>query len=461
MLAIEDFAQHVYDRILNVYQHGFEMKDEQKKPTRDPSQARTFEFPFIKGNDYTAISVNITDGSENKTDKKQLQILYYEDIDKYMTPEQKRQWFDWKEGMKKLAVSHVYNYKDQNISRPPFTKNNDDGQPVLESLSGTSRSSYQIIGPVKIIARHTKKINPDQKGARARNIAELFVQTQEGERFKLPEGTSLNGARAYARHIKNGGSRDDDFGQHITKIVSEMNDLKFFVRNMRGRIFEDEETNKMVQAAIDHYGDLHRTLFMLRGQRGYEKYRDLWQPEEVEEDTLDINELKEKFVRKVFDDRLTVALPIVDRAYKKFKNKELQEFESWTEDMTQDVYEEDQNPIEKQNIQMRDAGLDIEESESVFDDENLEPTIESLLNDNQFNWSFEDGVIYLDSNEELERAKDIFAAFDPEMPMPELGVKDYTDQTYGSSTNDREIVDNRPMEESVIFDFKRLAGIAK
>lgn len=459
MQAIEDFAKHVYNRIVNIYQHGFEMRDEKNNITTDPSKARKFEFPFIKGNDYTAVSVNITDGSESTSDRKQLQILYYENIDKYMTPEQTQQWFDWKKGMKKLAISNVYNFKDQNISIPPFTKNT-DGEPVTESLSGTSRSSYQIIGPVRIIARHNKKINPEQKGARARNIAELFVQTQEGERFKLPEGTSLNGARAYARHIKNGGSRDDDFGQHITKIVSEMNDLKFFVRNMRGRIFEDEKTNEMVQAAIDHYGDLHRTLFLLRGQRGYEKYKELWQPEEVSEDNYDLNELKERFVRKVFDDRLTAALPIVDKAFKKFKNRELDEFENWAKDIGETVTEQDTNPIEKQNLEMRDAGLDIEESESVFDDETLDATIEALLNDNQFNWNFHDGSIWFDSKEELERAKDVFAAYDPKMQVPDLGVENYNFGTYGASTHEREIVDHRPMEESV-STFRWLAGLTK
>jgi len=250
----------------------------------------------------------------------------------------------------------------------------------------------------------------------------------------------------------------DDFGQHITTIIKEMHDLRFFVRNMRGKTFEDVDTNNMVQTAIDHYGDLHRTLFSLRGQRGYNQYKELWEPEQDSDNTFDLMELKEKFSRKVFDERLTVALPIVDKLYKKAKSRELQEFEDWSSDIIEEI---ENNPIDKQNTEQISQKADIEEN--IFDNEDIDPKIQSILDKNGFLYNIEDGTVFFDSQEEVERAKDFFAAEDPNMEFPKMGVSNYNYGLYGATTNDREIVDQRPMEESKnnILDMIKLAGLAK
>jgi hypothetical protein len=473
MITIKEIAKEVYDKIANVYQHGFQMKDENGKDTTKPSDAKLFIFPFLKGHDFSQIMVTLSDGTDDQQDEKhngKLSVQYYENIDKYLTPALKEQWKNFRSGLKDIAIRNLWDYDDQNISRPAFTKKPETDKTditidnlkhktdIAESLTGTSRTSYQNLGPVRIIARHFKKIDPEQSGARSRNIGNLFIETAEGERFKCPEGTTLNGARAIARHFKNGGNLQDDFGQHITTIIKEMHDLRFFVRNMRGKTFEDVDTNNMVQTAIDHYGDLHRTLFSLRGQRGYNQYKELWEPEQDSDNTFDLIELKEKFSRKVFDERLTVALPIVDKLYKKAKSRELQEFEDWSSDIIEEI---ENNPIDKQNTEQISQKADIEEN--IFDNEDIDPKIQSILDKNGFLYNIEDGTVFFDSQEEVERAKDFFAAEDPNMEFPKMGVSNYKYGLYGATTNDREIVDQRPMEESKnnILDMIKLAGLAK
>lgn len=472
MITIKEIAKEVYDKIANVYQHGFQMKDENHEVTDLPSEGREFIFPFLKGQDFSQIMVLLSDGTEDKDEEKhngKLSVLYYENIDQYLNPKQKRQWLDFKLGMKNIAVRNLWEYEDQNMSRPPLQKKAtaqdkiqvDDitnRKEIAESLTGTTRSSYQQLGPVKIIARHQKRIDPEQPGARSRNISNLFIETEEGERFKCPEGTTLNGARAIARHFKNGGNLQDDMGQHIAKIIKEMHDLRFFVRNMRGKTFEDTDTDTMVQTAINHYGDLHRTLFSLRGQRGYQQYKNLWEPEEVTEETFNLEELKDKFSRKVFDERLTVALPIVDKLFKKAKSKELIEFESWSNDIVEEL---EKNPIEVENDAQISKKLDIEE-QSIFDNEDIDPKIQSILDENNFRYVIHDGVIFFDSQEEVERAKDFFAEADPEMPMPKLAVQNYNYGKYGDSTMDTSLIDQPKIQESATFgDLMRLAGLAK
>lgn len=474
MITIKEIAQQVYDKIANVYQHGFTMKDENNEYTENASDARSFIFPFLKGNKFTQIMVTLSDGTEQDSGQKhngRLSVQYYENIDQYLNPRTKQQWKNFKLGLKDVAVRNLWHYEDQNISRPPFQPKDStektavnidtlkNKKEIAESLTGTSRSSYQNIGPVRIIARHTKRIDPEQPGARSRHISNLFIETDQGERFKCPEGTTLNGARALARHFKNGGNLHDDMGKHITNIIKEMHDLRFFVRNMRGKTFEDQDTNIMVKSAIDHYGDLHRTLFSIRGQRGYNQYKELWEPENLDEETVNLEELKERFSRKVFDERLAIALPIVDKVFKRAKAKELTEFESWANDILEEI---EKNPIEIQNDDHISQKADIEENNSIFDEEKIDPGIQKILDDNQFNYNIEDGTIWFDSVEEMERAKDFFASDDPNMKLPELGVKNYNYGLYGDSTNSREIVDKRPMEESTNFkEILQLAGIIK
>jgi hypothetical protein len=64
----------------------------------------------------------------------------------------------------------------------------------------------------------------------------LFVETTDGERFKLPYN-NLRYARAMARHVSEGGNVNDDFGQHITKVAEECSKLRPFKSQMVRRTF--------------------------------------------------------------------------------------------------------------------------------------------------------------------------------------------------------------------------------
>jgi hypothetical protein len=322
-------------------------------------------------------------------------------------------------------------------------------------MYGTSRSSYQKMENVRIIARHGKPIVDETKpGARSRNIQAIYIENSLGERFRLPEGTTLNGARAYAQHVRKGGTVLDEFGQHIGKIIKEMRDLKLFVRNMRGRQFEDTETNGMVEAAIDHYGSLHTDLFTLRTGRGYDQYRDLWQPE-LMEDEFDIDALKERFVKRVFDDRMLDALPVVKRAYDKKRDKVGEEFEAWANSIVEE--DEDEESFVNTISPMTNTG-DGSDMDSDVNDSDLD----ELFKDHEFEFTFRDSTYWFESHEEMERAKDILAADDPHRPFPEMGVSEQNTGSYGASTFDRELPGNGVKEDTDPLSLlKTLSGLTK
>lgn len=469
MIEIDKVAENLFDKIRSRFDN-VNIGDENAKATLDPSKARFFNFDYeIDGNDVGNITLSLVDDNN-------LKVYFDKDIDRDMDQAQKTEWYQFLRGLRLFAKRNLLTFDIRDIAKSGLNlkdlkhanKNaevlsKDDIRVTESRLYGTSRSTYEPIGNVKIIARHKNRIVDETKpGARSRNIECFYVENSLGERFRLPEGTTFNGARVFARHIKNGGQLHDDFGNHIAKIISEMNSLKTFVRNMRGRQFEDVETSQMVESAIDHYGKLHRDLFTLRGQRGYEQYRQLWQPEVVEEEDFDIDELRERFVKKIFDERLMDALPIVRRAYMEKQNAVAQEFESWANGVLESL-EEDEATVNVKSPFANSMGSIEDVDGNVVDGDPEDQKLSKLLQDNGFQFRFQDGVYYFESKEEVNRAKDVIAAWDPHYEMPRMGVYDYGYGVYGSTTFDREIGSySNGVMESDEFDFlKQLAGITK
>lgn len=139
-------------------------------------------------------------------------------------------------------------------------------------------------------------------------------------------------------------------------------------------------------------------------------------------DDIDLNELKDRFTRRVFDERLSDALPIVQRAYEQRKSAVGEEFEAWANSLIDDDNEDGEESPLSNDLDNNAGNVDIEE----------------LLDKNDFTYRVQDGKYSFESGEELERAKDIIAAFDPDMKFPPMGVYDQND-TYGATTNDFEL----------------------
>ncbi len=453
-------AKELFNKIRNRFSNLI-IKDEKLQTTLDPDTARFYYFDFEKdGRSLGHVNISLINNS--------LKVYYDKNIDKFLDPTDKKEWFDYLKSLRLFAKSNYptietfdvrdidksgLNIKDLvHIKSTDTTKNKNE---VSESKRyGTSKSSYENLDDVRIITRHSKPIIDDtDPAARSRNISTFYIENAEGERYKLPEGTTLNGARVFARHVKNGGHLHDDFGKHITKIVSEMKSLKTFVRNMRGRTFEDVETNQMIESAINYYGKLHRDLFTMRSQRGYDQYKNLWTPELDEtDDSIDLNELKERFVKRIFDDRLMSALPVVKKAYETDVGGIGKEFESWANNMIEDM-STDVNTISPTPRDM--------DSNSEFDYDVESSSLTNLLDKNNFDYKLIDGIFYFTSKSEVERAKDIIASHDPTEKFPPMKVRNYDYGSYGSSTFDRELPNGKGVMEQDISKLLQLAGLAK
>ena len=467
MLEIEKIAENLFDKIRSRFE-GVSIGDENAKATLDPTKARFFNFDYVSdGENYGNLTISLVDDNN-------LKVYFDKDLDDEMGDDQKKYWYKFLKGLRLFAKRNLLTFDIRDIAKSGLNLKDlkhanknaditdvDDIQMTESKMYGTSRSSYQKMESVRIIARHSKQVDENQRGARARHIQAIYIENHDGERFKLPEGTTVNGARVYARHVKNGGQINDDFGRHIGTMIKEMNSLKLFARNMRGRQFEDVETDLMVETAIDHYGKLHRDLFTLRGQRGYESYLALWKPEALTEDEFDINALKERFVKRVFDDRLMDALPIVQRAYQEKKNKVGEEFESWANSVLEDLDTDNEENDLDVNVKSPFANS-ADSGASDLDGDGIDGKMEAFLQNNGFMFKILDGKFWFDSKEEVERAKDVIAAHDPEMKFPPMGVYDYSYGIFGASGNDRELPMSGVKEHlENLGILKRLSGITK
>jgi hypothetical protein len=94
----------------------------------------------------------------------------------------------------------------------------------------------------------------DENDARYRFIESLFIETDQGERFKVPSRNLMHG-KLLARHVAEGGTPYDAFGQHITATMEELHTLSRFVRAAKHREYQGE-TAEMVETAVRHYSDI-------------------------------------------------------------------------------------------------------------------------------------------------------------------------------------------------------------
>jgi hypothetical protein len=191
------------------------------------------------------------------------------------------------------------------------------------------KSSYSDNVPtVKIILQHTRQLEEGEQ--RFRNIARIFVENANGERFLIP--TNRPGlARVFARHIAEGGTPYDDKAKHISTLVEEYQKMAGFVRATKNGQF-NESAQRLVNEGVTHYNNLRETLGRMTTHKGYVKYFESYTP--VLNEESDENSLNELFVRETLDPRIESVLPILSRLSKNLNEmNEVKELDEWAQSL--------------------------------------------------------------------------------------------------------------------------------
>jgi hypothetical protein len=344
MREINKIAEGLFEKIRDRFE-DVSLGDDKAKATQDPEKARFFNF------DYTVDDENLGNVTLSIIDETSLKVYFSKNISDDLTDEQRHDWYGFLKELRRFAKSNLLSFEPRDITRSTLKHRDlqqvskadstyDKDEVISESLYGTRKSSYERKGPVRLIVRHTKALDEiENRRARTHNINSIYLETQEGERFKLPV-KSLRLGRALAQHVKHGGSMHDDLGQHICEMAEECAKLKPFINNTRNRTFEDTETQSMAEAAVEYHGLLNNTLKRMTGKKGYQRCKEQFVATSTSYiPEIDTEEMKQRFEKRTFDDRLEEALPLVHKAYNmKKENKFAEQFVNWADTIAEGTW---------------------------------------------------------------------------------------------------------------------------
>ena len=172
----------------------------------------------------------------------------------------------------------------------------------FDTMSGSSKTSYQSLDNVKIVVKHKKAVNEEVRGSRSRNIHSIFIQRGD-ERFKLPEN-NLAMARAMARHVQKGGEVFDEGATSIIEMAQDLKKLREFVNYVKTAKIMNEDNAENVQLAVENIENIKNTLKKLSGAKTYETTIENLSATAVELSEDDDIELRDKFTVSHFDDKV-------------------------------------------------------------------------------------------------------------------------------------------------------------
>jgi hypothetical protein len=342
---IESIAAALFDKIRSRFAN-VTLGDEKAKAETDPSEARFFNFTYAShdGAEFGTVTISLIDETS-------LKVYYGQNISGEMDREQRKEWYEFLRNLRLFAKRNLLTFDTRDINKSNLDLKDIKQQARVDDVAtsndlamtesrlygtpGRPYHSFADKGSTKILIRHEDRVNNEVRGARSRRIEEIFLETELGERFLLNH-KNLHGAYAMAEHLNAGGDMRDERAEHINGLVAEMSAMRHFVRSTKHRQFEDAETADMTRSAVHHYDQIKRQLRLMRGARGYRSYFEMWTPDRsVVEDEVDVDALRERFVKKVYDDRFTDALPIVYKAHKKYKRESAAtlsaELEEWAD----------------------------------------------------------------------------------------------------------------------------------
>ena len=311
-------------------------KDAKNQRTQ-PEAAEVFNFTFTKdGKDYGDAWVTIDDASNV--------VLYYSN-EQEESPSGKSpgldyddSWSGLKRHLKQWSMNKQLSFELRNkdelgddMAQRDYVKKKEKMNEGYHSM-GNKASYNDNIPAVKIILQHNRKIEEGEQ--RYRNIAKIFLENQDGERFLAPT-TRPGIAQVYARHIAEGGVPNDERWNHVKALCEEYSKMGSFVRATKNKQF-NESAQQLVSEGINHYQSLRETLGKLRGHRGYNMYFESWTPALMEDDTdSTINEL---FVQETVDPRIESVMPILARLNKNKATttvKEVEELAEWADQIVE------------------------------------------------------------------------------------------------------------------------------
>jgi hypothetical protein len=326
-----------------------DMLDARGAEVSDPADAQMFSFDW-KTEDKNYGTVVILFGED-----KNLKVFFGDNLGRTMDSQDKTEWYEFLQQIKQFSVrNNLMGFEIENLNRLKYTMQGLAAikEGLFEGYYGNRKISYSDQPKkTRLVIKHSRPLGEGE--ARFRNVESLFIETEQGERFKLPF-TKMVGGRAMARHVSEGGTPYDAFGQHIAEIVAEMNTMAKFVRAAKGKQFTGE-AGAMVESAVRHYSDLKAKAKRMISQRGYHEERDSFDPAAITDAENVAENIRTLFTEQSLDARIEEAIPLLARLagrQQDTKMKEINEFESWADTVTEGTWAVPDTPAAEAELKL-------------------------------------------------------------------------------------------------------------
>lgn len=301
-----------------------EALDAAGKPAADPAEADIISFDYrTQEKDYGTVVLSI-DGENN------LDVYYGDNMGRAMEGPDKNEWYDFLYLLRMFAKRNLLTFSLKNLSRLKYSMRTMAAvkESLFEGYYGNRKVSYSDQpNRARLVIKHNKTLG--EGDARFRYIESLFVENDQGERFRIPSKSLIEG-RILARHVAEGGTPYDAFGQYISEMVRDLKTLAGFVRAARHKDYSGD-AGHMVESAVRHYTDLKAKAKRMISRRGYHEALDTFDPSAITPVDEAVETIRELFVQQTLDPRVEQALPMLARLQEKeMAMKEADQFESWS-----------------------------------------------------------------------------------------------------------------------------------
>lgn len=309
---LNKIAEELFEKIRSRFP-SIKLGDKESKVTNNAQDARFFEFGYVTNNaPLGTVTISLNDND--------MSVMYSNNIVEDADESVKSEWFDFMRGLREFAKQRFMNFDVRDIAKTNLEKRDYEqlastniGEQVMSEskLWGTSRLSYQNIGEARLVIKHNNSVSDMVPASRARYIESIYIENADGERFKYPY-KHLNGARAMARHIANGGTPYDTIGEHVVNLSEELGKLNMFKRYVSRNDTIAEAMGDVNEKVIGRINEVKKEIQQLQKQAAYESFVESFEADTAEEIPEDlVNNWVDKLTVRRFNEDLKDVFPFI------------------------------------------------------------------------------------------------------------------------------------------------------
>jgi len=316
--------------------------DKDGNVTNNPQEARFFDF------DYNESSTSLGKVSIS-LDETSLNVMFAQNFVENQDKITKKNWYNFLRELRHFSMKRLLNFDIQDITKSNLNKRDyqflaqtvGEGKMTESKLYGTSKTSYQDIGSARISIKHSQPVNHALQSGRTQYIENIYVENAEGERFKYPI-KHLNGARAMARHVSEGGTMHDDFGKHIVGLSEELGKLKKFKNYVSRSSVMAEGLSEYADIVNDRITTVKKTIESIQKENRYREMVENFSNEDLQEVPQDVAEnWIDQLTIKQFNEELQEVFPYI---YKLISEKQAEKV------TPNNIIDEMSGPVKLQNF---------------------------------------------------------------------------------------------------------------